>query len=123
MIGGVAKKILNMSDAMAIGKAIAQMLDLRELSQDLSKALTERVIKQKDLVVDVMAKEFSQFLAKLDVAEETKKILDGLSVRIEATVHFDEKKNSKSTAARPKTSSKKKTNARSAAKKKKKSRK
>lgn len=94
MIIDVAKKIAGVIDSRAVGKGLAQVWDLKSLSKDLAVALGEIAIKQKDLVIEVLAKEFSNFLSKINIAEETKKIMDGMTLELSAKVHFDKGKKS-----------------------------
>lgn len=93
MITSVAKKLISMSmtDYKMLGQVLAQVLDLKSLSTDLVAALTDRATRQKDVIIEIMAKEFSNFLSKINIAEEAQKIMDGMTVNITATVQFKDK--------------------------------
>lgn len=87
----ITKKIATLIDVGNLGRAIAQVWDLRGLSRDLGIALAERIGKQKDMVVAAIAKEFTQFLRKIDIAKEMQKILEGMTLRINATIDLTRK--------------------------------
>lgn len=93
MITNVAKKLIasSLSDYTAIAKILAQLLDLKGLSTDLVNALTDRATKQKDVVIAAMAKEFSNFLSKINIADEAQKIMDGMTINVTATVSFKDR--------------------------------
>lgn len=88
MISEVAKKLLSMTDTKSLSFAIAQLLDMKGLSRDLVVTLTDRASKQKELVLQTMANEFSSFLSKINITEEAQKIMDGMTLTIEAKIHF-----------------------------------
>lgn len=88
MISEVAKRLLAATDSRSLSRAIAQIWDIRGLSRELVAALTERAVKQKDILIDVMAREFSNFLARINLAEEAQKIMEGMTVTIQASVTF-----------------------------------
>lgn len=109
MIIDVAKKLAGVIDTVALGKAIAQVWDLRSLSKDLTMALTDKALKQKDVVIEALAKEFSVFLSKINIAEEAQRIMDGMTLEVSAKVHFDKNKKSVKLDNLSKTSTKKTT--------------
>ncbi|MBF0105164.1 MAG: hypothetical protein HQM16_07540 [Deltaproteobacteria bacterium] len=92
MITSVAKKIAGITDSKNLSWAVAQVLDLKGLSRDLVNALTEKALRQKDLIIDVIAKEFSKFLSKVNIAEEAHKILDGATLNVQASLNFKNQK-------------------------------
>jgi len=108
MVIDIAKKIAQLIDNNAIGKAIAQVWDLKGLSKDLAVALTDRVAKQKDVLVDAMAKEFSAFLQKINISEESQKILEGMELNIQGSIEFTKKKPKAKVSKKKKQTKKKK---------------
>ncbi|MFH1357912.1 MAG: hypothetical protein ABII18_12370 [bacterium] len=74
-----------------IAKAITQVWDLKGLSSDLINALVDRASKQKDVLIETLGKEFSQFLEKINVTEEAQKILEGMSLTVQTTINFKRK--------------------------------
>lgn len=87
----ITKKIATLIDVGSLSRAIAQVWDLRGLSRDLGIALAERIGKQKDVVVEAIAREFTQFLRKIDIAKEMQKILEGMTLKISTTIDFERK--------------------------------
>ena len=91
IINDMAKRLTDMVDGKSLAKILVQVLDLKSLSSDLMKVLTDRFIKQKDLMIDAMAVEFSKFLSKLNITEEAQKVLEGMSVTVNATISLEKK--------------------------------
>lgn len=91
LITDLAKIIVKVIDSKTLGRTIAQVWDLRGLSRDLAQVLGERIVKQKDIVVEALAREFSDFLARVNVSEEARKILQGMSLNITASVNFNDR--------------------------------
>lgn len=91
IITDVAKKILA-KDSGAVGKSISQLFDLKGFSTELAKTLTEKALKQKDLVIEALAKEFSKFLSQINISEEAQKVLEVMTLNIEASINFKDKK-------------------------------
>lgn len=94
IISDVTKKIASLSDPAHITKAVLSVFDLRSLSSDLVKALTDRAIKQKDLILDVIADEFRKFLERINITEETQKVLAGMKLNVQASLDFKDKHSS-----------------------------
>ncbi len=92
IIADVAKRLLNATDPQSIGRTVAQLLDWRTLSREIVAAMTDKALKQKDFIVEAIAKEFSKFLAQVNIGDEAKKILEDMTLNISATVDFKNKK-------------------------------
>lgn len=76
------------------------------MQKQIISGLLGEAQKRKDELLNVLAKEVSSFLSKLNVGEEITKALKGLVVNLSATVDFSEKKGSRATLK--KTSARKK---------------
>lgn len=59
-----------------------------DFSKDLLNGIWDKAGRQKDQLVSALSREFVKFLAQINVAEEMKKILDGLTLEVEAKIHF-----------------------------------
>lgn len=94
IINDVAKRLTGLVDGKSLAQILVQVLDLKSLSGDLMKLLTDRFIKQKDLMIDAMAVEFSKFLARINITEEAQKILEDMSINVTASINL-QKKNKK----------------------------
>jgi hypothetical protein len=53
--------------------------------------LLERAGKHKDSFLDAASSEFSKFLAKINVHEEVRKILEGMTINFEASISYKDK--------------------------------
>lgn len=63
-----------------------------KLHRDVYQAILSKAEKRKDEFLEILAKEVSKFLGKINVSDEIVKALSGLVIRLNATVDFDEKK-------------------------------
>jgi|APSaa5957512535_1039671.scaffolds.fasta_scaffold138084_2 hypothetical protein len=117
-ISDVAKRFTSLPDSKTLTKAFINVLDLKNLSNDLVSAVTERALKQKDLVLDMMAKEFTAFLGRINVTEELQKVLKGMTLNLEASFDYKEDTPTKKRAATKKKAAKSKVSSRSKVKRK-----
>ncbi len=69
-------------------KAVTQVWDFKGLSRDLVSALVDRASKQKDILINALAKEFTIFLSKINITEEAQNILEGMTLDIETTIRL-----------------------------------
>lgn len=92
IINDVAKRLTGLVDGKSLAQILVQVLDLKSLSSDLMKLLTDRFIKQKDFMIDAMAAEFSKFLARINITEEAQKILEDMSINVTASINLQKKK-------------------------------
>lgn len=86
----LAKKIV----VAGIGSA-AMARDLvadTKIHRDLIDGLLSKAEKRKDELLEILAREVSKFLGKIDVSQEISKALKGLIIHLNATVDFQEKK-------------------------------
>lgn len=56
------------------------------------QAVLSRLERSKDDIINILAKEVSGFLGKINVSEEVIKALQGLVINLNASVDFDRKK-------------------------------
>lgn len=108
LITDVAKRLLNSTDPTNVARTLAQLFDLKGLSKELATNLTERAVKQKDLLIEALAREFSNFLSKINITEEAQKILEGMSLNIQASLDFKDKKTGSKVSVHQKRASPKK---------------
>jgi hypothetical protein len=62
--------------------------DIKSFSRDFLQALLERAGKHKDTLMDAVSTEVSKFLSKINIHEEVRKILEGMTIRLEATILY-----------------------------------
>lgn len=58
---------------------------------DLFRIILGKLGQQKDVLVDVLAREIKTFLAKVNISDELKKALQGMTVNLNASFDFHEK--------------------------------
>ncbi|OGQ08160.1 MAG: hypothetical protein A3G32_08440 [Deltaproteobacteria bacterium RIFCSPLOWO2_12_FULL_40_28] len=99
-LGDLAKKIILTS----LGSASLAKGLIKETSipKEILSNLLGKAEKTKDDLVEMLAREVSKFLGKVNVSEEVIKALKGLVINLSASIDFDEKK-----GGRPKTTIKK----------------
>jgi hypothetical protein len=90
LASGVASKVLR-----SPAESIKQVIDYKALYQDLLLNLTDRFLKQKDLIVDVVAKELGKFFSQLNISQELQKTLEGLSIDLNASIDIKRKSSGK----------------------------
>lgn len=61
-------------------------------SREVLAGLLNFAEKRKDDILDVLAREVSKFLGKIDVSQEISKALKGLVIDIQASINFEEQK-------------------------------
>lgn len=69
-----------------------EVLSESSLSKEVIKTIKERASKGKEGFLEILAKEVSNFLGRLNVSEEITKALKGLIINLSASVEFKEKK-------------------------------
>jgi len=74
-----------------VRKGILPLEDIKSFSRDFLNALLERAGKHKDSLLDAASSEFSKFLAKINVHEEVRKILEGMTINFEASIYYKDK--------------------------------
>lgn len=62
------------------------------MMQDLISSVMGTIGKQKDILVDVLAREIKNFLAKVNISDELKKALQGMTINLNASFDFEDKK-------------------------------
>lgn len=65
--------------------------DIKGLSKDLVDGLITRAGKQKDVLVEALIQEISRYLRGIDVSTELNKVLDDLTVNVNATIEIKRK--------------------------------
>ena len=93
--GGVAKRLIS-PDTSLIAKALLQVLDIKNFSRELLEALLEHAGKQKDILVEAMAGEFSKYLSRLNLADLSRQVMEGLTIEVNATVNVRRKVDARS---------------------------
>lgn len=86
----LAKKIIYTS--LGSASLAKEVLSESSLSKDVIKTIKERASKGKEGFLEILAKEVSNFLGRLNVSEEITKALKGLIINLSASVEFKEKK-------------------------------
>lgn len=86
----LAKKIVFAS--LGSASLAKEVLSESSLSKEVIKTIKERASKGKEGFLEILAKEVSSFLGKLNVSEEITKALRGLIINFSASVEFQEKK-------------------------------
>lgn len=92
MILETAKKFAGSLDVKTLAKAISMALDWKMVATEVAKLAVDRASKQKDQVLDVVAKEVSDFLERVNLTEEGKKVLDGMTIEVTAKLSYDKGK-------------------------------
>ncbi|MBI2889449.1 MAG: hypothetical protein HYY13_01570 [Nitrospirae bacterium] len=72
--------------------AVRGVLREGKVPQQIIGAAVGSVQKAQKEFLNLLAKEIGDYLRHVNVAEETKKVLDGMEVTLTATVRFDRKK-------------------------------
>lgn len=93
--GDLAKKVVFAS--LGSASLAKNLVTDGTMQKQIISGLLGGVEKRKDELLNVLAKEVSNFLSKVNVGEEITKALKGLVVNLSATVDFSEKKGSKTT--------------------------
>lgn len=70
---------------------IMQGIDFKGLYRDLLRALLKKAGEQKDIVVDVLAREIKTFLGKVNITDELQKALRGMTINLNASFDFQKK--------------------------------
>lgn len=92
-LGDLAKKIILASlGSASIAKGLIKETSI---SKEILSNLLGKAEKTKDDLVEMLAREVSKFLGKVNVSEEVIKALKGLVINLTASVDFDEKKGGK----------------------------
>lgn len=66
-----------------------------KLRKEVLGSLLSKAEKHKDDLMEILAREVSKFLGKIDVSDEIRKALSGLIINLSASVNFQEKKKGK----------------------------
>lgn len=66
-----------------------------KLRKEVLGSLLSKAEKHKDDLMEILAREVSKFLGKIDVSDEIRKALSGLIINLSASVDFHEKKKGK----------------------------
>ena len=61
-------------------------------SKDLITGLWDKAGQQKDQLVSGLSREFVKFLQQINIADEMQKILDGMTLDVQARIDFSRKK-------------------------------
>ncbi len=74
-----------------------------DFSKDFIAGLWDKAGQQKDQLVSALSREFIKFLQQINIADEMQKILDGMTLDVQARIDFSRKKSTLSfDLARPK---------------------
>lgn len=92
MILDAAKKLAGSLDVKTLARALSMALDWKLIATEVAKLAVDRASKQKDQVLDVVAKEVSDFLERVNITEEGKKVLDGMTIEVTAKLSYDKGK-------------------------------
>lgn len=65
------------------------------IPRELINTLLARAEKRKDEIMEILAREVSKFLGKINVSEELTKALKGLVINLHASIDFKDKKGKK----------------------------
>ena len=85
-----------------VRKGMLPLDDIKSFSRDLLGAFLERAGKHKDSLLDAVSTEFSKFLSKINIHEEVRKILEGMTIKFEASISYKDKHATKPKASRTK---------------------
>ena len=85
-----------------VRKGMLPLEDIKSFSRDFLNALLERAGKHKDSLLDAASTEFSKFLSKINVHEEVRKILEGMTINFEASISYKDKDKPKTEVKRKK---------------------
>jgi len=89
----LAKKVVFASLGSA---AVArQAVKDSSLPREVLGSFLEKAEKRKEDILNMLAREVSKFLGKIDVSEEITKALKGLVINFQASIDFSEKKKGK----------------------------
>jgi hypothetical protein len=77
------------SEVDAVRKSMLPIEDIKNFSRDVLTAILERAGKHKDSLLESVSTEVANFLTKVNVSEEVRKILEGMTIKVEATVKYD----------------------------------
>ncbi|MBX7148015.1 hypothetical protein K1X76_02930 [bacterium] len=105
-LASFAKKVVfaSLGSASMAKKAFAES----NITGDFVNGLLSKVEKNKDVLVEMLAKEVSKFLEKVNVGEEIAKAVKGLVINVSASVDFDSKTGKSKSRITRATASKKK---------------
>lgn len=62
-----------------------------KLSKELFSGIMSKAEKRKDEIMEILAREVSKFLGKVNVADEITKALKGMVINLSASIDFKEK--------------------------------
>lgn len=97
--GDLAKKVVYTS--LGSATMARDMLKEGNLSKELLTGILSKAEKRKEDIMEILAREVSKFLGKINVSEEISKALEGLVINFNASVDFKKKTDSK--GLKPKT--------------------
>lgn len=89
-LADLAKKVVFASLGSAV--AAGEMITDSKLPREVLENLKNRAGKTKDDIMNVLAREVSTFLGKINVSEELAKALNGLIVNLNASIDFKKKR-------------------------------
>lgn len=87
---GTLRKFLTtgLGAALATEEGIRSVLTESQLTRQAREYVTRQALKGKEEVSKVIRNEIKKFLSDINIHEEIKKALAGLTVDIEATIHL-----------------------------------
>ncbi|HBF13372.1 MAG TPA: hypothetical protein DDW49_08335 [Deltaproteobacteria bacterium] len=71
-----------------------------EFQREIVASILTKLEKRKEDVLDILAKEVSKFLGKINVSEEVAKALQGLVIHLNASIDFNKKAHGKGVTPR-----------------------
>lgn len=83
----IAKKIVY----AGVGSAVLAKEVVSDTNRQMVSGLISRAEKRKDDVLEMLAREVSKFLAKINVSEELARALQGMIINLTASVEFKPK--------------------------------
>lgn len=95
-------------DTADLATGALSIMNPKDASKSVVEMMLSMVLKRKDELLEVLAKELSQFLSHLNVGEELSKVLKGFVVNLNATIDFEPKKEKAKPVAKRTVKSKKK---------------
>lgn len=87
---GLAKKVVYAG--LGSASMARDMVTDSKLHKELFNGILLKAEKHKDVLFEVLAREVSKFLGKVNVSEELIKALRGLVINLHASIDFKEKK-------------------------------
>lgn len=98
----LAKKLVFASlGSAAIAKDVVKD---SKLPREVLSTVIKNAEKRKDDFLEIIAREISKFLSRINVSDELRKTLKGLKVKLNVEVEFEEKKGNLSTKTKLKSS-------------------